>query len=199
MWTPKSDVSELLQAWNNGDTSARDQLMPLVFDDLKEIAQQHYRREGPGHTLQPTALVNELYLRLKGQRSVQWRSRREFFGVAASMIRRILVDYARKRQAAKREGGPKISFDEAFGLTMKEPMLIALDDGLKALEQVDPRGSRVVELHAFGGLRFDEIAKTLGVARSTALRDWKHAKLWLRRQLRDDRSSPEEQVDRCRK
>lgn len=189
MWKPSSDVSELLQAWNDGDTRARDQLMPLVFDDLKEIARQHYLREGPGHTLQPTALVNELYMKLKGQRSTRWRSRREFFGVAANMIRRILVDYARKRQAAKRESGPKISFDETFGLMMKEPVLIALDDALKALEQADPRGSRVVELHAFGGLRFDEIAEMLGVARSTALRDWKHAKLWLRRQLRDELSA----------
>lgn len=185
MWTPSSDVSELLQAWNDGDTRARDQLMPLVFDDLKKIARQHYRHENPGHTLQPTALVNELYMRLKDQKKVRWRSRREFFGTAAKMIRHILVDHARKRQAAKRKGGPKISFDEAFGLTLKEPMLIALDDALKALEQVDPRGSRVVELHAFGGLRFDEIAKTLGVDRSTACRDWKHARLWLRRQLRD--------------
>ncbi len=185
MWTPSSDVSRLLQAWNDGDTEARDQLMPLVFDDLREIAQRHYRREGSGHTLQPTALVNELYMKLKGQRGVQWRSRREFFAVSANMIRRILVDHARKRQAVKRgEEAPKISFDEAFGLTMKEPMLIALDDALKALEQVDPRGSRVVELHAFGGLRFEEIAETLEVARSTVFRDWKHAKLWLRRELR---------------
>ena len=180
-----NEVSRLLQDWNAGDTGARDQLISLVFDDLRDIARRHFERELPGHTLQPTALVNELYMRLKKQRSVQWRNRKEFFAVAAKMIRRILVDYARKRRAAKRgDGGPKISFDEAFGGAVDEPQLLALDDALKGLEKVDPRGSQVVELHAFGGLNFDEIAEVLQVARSTTLRDWKHAKLWLRRELR---------------
>ena len=179
------EVSRLLQGWNDGDTGDRDQLMSLVFDDLRAIARRHFDRELPGHTLQPTALVNELYMRLKKQRSVQWRNRQEFFAVAAKMIRRILVDHARKRSAVKRgDGGPKISFDEAFGGVMDEPQLIALDDALKGLEKVDPRGSQVVELHAFGGLSFDEIAEVLQVARSTTLRDWKHARLWLRRELR---------------
>lgn len=185
MSTSSHEVSDLLQAWNDGDTGARDRLMPLVFDELREIARRHYERELPGHTLQPTALVNELYMKLQRQRNVQWRNRKEFFAIAARMIRRILVDYARRRRAAKRgDGGPKISFDEALGLTVKEPILIALDDALEELEKVDPRGSRVVELHAFGGLKFEEIAEILGVARSTVLRDWKHARLWLRRQLR---------------
>ncbi len=180
----RHDISDLLRAWNDGDTGARDRLMPLVFDDLKEIARSYYRREGPGHTLQPTAMVNELYMRLKGQRSVQWRSRREFFGVAANMIRRILVDYARKRQAAKRgDGGPRISIDEALGLPVREPILIALNDALEDLAKVEPRGSRVVELHIFGGLKFHEIAEVLGIARRTVMRDWQHARLWLRRQL----------------
>lgn len=179
------DISNLLRAWNDGDAGARDRLMPLVFDDLREIARRYYERESPGHTLRPTALVNELYLKLERQKTVQWRDRRQFFAVAASLIRRILVDHARRRHAAKRgDGGPKICFDEALGLTVEEPILIALDDALEDLEKLDPRGSRVVELHAFGGLRFDEIAEILGVARSTALRDWKHARLWLRRQLR---------------
>ncbi len=178
------EVSRLLQDWNNGDTGARDQVISLVFDDLRDIARRHFGREVPGHTLQPTALVNELYVRLKKQRSVQWRNRKEFFAVSAKMIRRILVDHARKRGAAKRgDGGPKISFDEALGGLVDEPRLIALDDALMALEKVDPRGSQVVELHAFGGLNFDEIAEILKVARSTTLRDWKHAKLWLRREL----------------
>jgi RNA polymerase sigma factor (TIGR02999 family) len=181
-----SEISRLLQAWNVGDTSARDRLIPLVYDDLREIARRHFQREAPGHTLQPTALVHELYGRLKNQRRVQWRNRKEFFAVSANMIRRILVDYARKRRAAKRgDGGPKISFDEALGVGVEEPNLLALDDALKDLEKIDPRGSQVVELHAFGGLSFDEIAEVLGVARSTTLRDWKHARLWLRRHLRD--------------
>ncbi len=180
------DISDLLRAWNDGETGARDRLMPLVFDQLREIARQHYERESPGHTLQPTALVNELYMKLGRQRNVQWHNRKEFFAIAAKMIRRILVDHARRRRAAKRgDGGPKISFDEALGLTVEEPILIALDDALKDLEKIDPRGSRVVELHAFSGLKFVEIAEVLGVARSTVLRDWKHARLWLRRQLGD--------------
>lgn len=185
MPTRDNEVSQLLQEWNRGDTGARDQLISLVFDDLREIARRHFDREIPGHTLQPTALVNELYVRLKKQRSVQWRNRKEFFAVSAKMIRRILVDHARKRRAAKRgDGGPKVSFDEAFGGVVDDPQLIALDDALQGLEKVDPRGCQVVELHAFGGLSFDEIAEVLKVARSTTLRDWKHAKLWLRRELR---------------
>ncbi len=179
------DISDLLRAWNDGDAGARDRLMPLVFDELREIARWHYDRELPGHTLQPTALVNELYVKLQRQRNVQWRNRKEFFAVSANMIRRILVDHARRRRAAKRgDGGPKISFDEALGLTVREPILLALDDALEDLAKIDPRGSRVVELHAFGGLKFTEIAEILEVARSTVLRDWKHARLWLRRQLR---------------
>ncbi len=179
------EITQLLQAWNDGDIRARDQLIPLVFDDLRRIAQQHFERELPGHTLQPTALVNELYVKLQGQRRVQWRNRKEFYAISARMIRRILVDYARKRRAAKRgDGGPKVSFDEAFGISIEEPQLLALDDALKDLEKVDPRGSRVVELHVFAGLKFEEIAELLSVARSTVLRDWKHSKLWLRRHLR---------------
>ena len=179
-----SEVSRLLQAWNEGDSQARDRLIPLVFEDLKEIARKYYDRERPGHTLQPTALVTELYLKLKEQRRVQWRNRQEFFAVSASLIRRILVDHARKHQAAKRgDGGPKISFEEAFGWIVEEPHLIALDDALQDLEKADPRGSRVVELHVFGGLKFEEIVEVLGIGRSTVLRDWKHARLWLRRHL----------------
>ncbi len=179
------DITQLLQAWNDGDIQARDQLIPLVFDDLRRIAQQHFDRQNAANTLQPTALVSELYVKLQGQRRVQWRNRKEFYAISARMIRRILVDYARKRRAAKRgDGGPKISFDEAFGISIEEPELLALDDALKDLESIDPRGSRVVELHAFAGLRFDEIAEVLSIARSTALRDWKHARLWLRRHLR---------------
>ena len=182
-----TEVSELLQAWNDGDVAARDRLMPLVFDDLKAIARNHYERESQGHTLQPTALVNELYMKFQKQRRVQWRNRREFFAVSANMIRRILVDHARKRQAAKRgDGGPKISFEEALGWTIDEPMLVALDDALRDLALVDPRGSRVVELHVFGGLTFVEVAEELQVARATVMRDWQHARLWLRRHLSDE-------------
>jgi len=185
MPTTRSEVTRLLQAWSGGDSEARDQLIPLVFDELRHIARRQLKLEKPGHTLQPTALVHELYVKLVDQKRVQWESRRDFFAVAAQLIRRILVDYARKRHAAKRgSGGPKISLDEALGLPdVRDPNLIALDDALQALEQVDPRGSRIVELHVFAGLKLEEIAEVLKISRSTVIRDWNHAKLWLRREL----------------
>lgn len=186
MASPRSEVTRLLHAWSEGDTDARDRLIPLVFDELRRIARRQLDRERPNHTLEPTALVNELYLRLVDQRNVHWESRRDFFAVSAALIRRVLVDYARRRNAAKRGagGGPKISLDEAIGLPVTDdPTLLALDDALKDLEAIDPRGSRIVELHVFTGLGHDEIAEVLGISRSTVIRDWSHAKLWLRREL----------------
>ena len=185
MPTPRSDVTRLLQAWSDGDAEARDELIPLVFDELRRIASFQLDREGSAHTLQPTALVHELYLKLIDQKSVRWNSRRDFFAIAAKLIRRILVDHARRRRAAKRgSGAVKIAFDEALGLAeVKDPSILALDEALQALEKVDPRGSRVVELHAFAGLQHEEIAEVLDVSRSTVIRDWNHAKLWLRREL----------------
>ncbi len=184
----EGDISRLLKAWNEGDERARDQLIPMVHDDLRGIARRQYERERRDHTLQPTALVNELYLKLVNQRRVRWQNRREFFAVSAKLIRRILVDHARRRRAAKRgSDGVRISFDEALGLPIvSDPTLIALDDAIEDLEKVDPRGARVVELHVFGGLTFEEIAEVLGVARGTVFRDWKHARLWLRRYLNSE-------------
>ena len=183
--SPDQEISRLLSAWSEGDLGARDRLIPLVFDELRAIAGRHYQLERREHTLQPTAVVNELYVRLAAQRNVQWRHRREFFAVAARLIRRILVDHARRLQAAKRgRGATRVAFDEALGLpTMEDPMLLALDQALNALAEADPRGARVVELHAFGGLKFHEIADMLRVSRATVMRDWRHARLWLRRQL----------------
>ncbi len=185
MTSAKSEVTALLQAWSDGDEEARDRLIPLVLEDLRRIARRQLALEKPGHTLQPTALINELYIRLVDQKRVRLESRRDFFAVAAGLIRRILVDHARRRRAAKRgSGGPKISFDEELGLAApQDPELLALDDALKDLEKVDRRGSRVVELHIFAGLGHDDIAAVLGLSRSTVIRDWNHAKLWLRRQL----------------
>ncbi len=185
MATSPSEITRLLQAWSDGDPEAREQVIPLVFDELRRIARQQYAQERLNHTLQPTALVSELYMKLVGQKNARWRNRGQFFAVAAQLIRRILVDHARRHQAARRGGGgPKISFAEDLGLpALEEPHLLELDAALKDLEKKDPRGSRVVELHAFGGLSFDEIAEVLDVSRITTLRDWKHAKLWLRRQL----------------
>ncbi len=183
--TPAGEITRLLNAWGDGDSDARDRLIPLVFDDLRQIARRQFEREKPGHTLQPTAIVNELYLKLLHQRQVNWESRRDFFAVSAELIRRILVDHARKRQAKKRGGdGPKIALDEALGVSGEpDPALIALDDALESLAELDPRGSRVVELRIFAGLTLEEIAEILQVARSTVIRDWNHATLWLRREL----------------
>ena len=181
-----AEISRLLFAWSEeGDLGARDRLIPLVFDELRAIARRELRRERANHTLQPTAIVNELYLRLADQRKVQWRHRREFYGVASTLIRRILVDHARKRQAARRgQAVPMVSFEEALGVPIPEDSsIVDLDEALEALGRVDPRGAKVVELHAFGGLSFDEIAEALKIGRATALRDWNHAKLWLRRHL----------------
>ncbi|HEX9736375.1 MAG TPA: sigma-70 family RNA polymerase sigma factor [Thermoanaerobaculia bacterium] len=181
----QSEITRLLKAWSDGETDARDQLIPLVVDELRRIARYQLDRENPGHTLQPTAIVNELYLKLVDQKSVQWNNRRDFFAIAAKLIRRILVDHARKRRAAKRGSGEvKVAFDEALGLPEgRDPSLIALDDGMDCLARIDPRGSRVVELHVFAGLKFEEIAEVLAISRSTVIRDWNHARLWLRREL----------------
>ena len=185
MSSGNGDVTRLLEAWNQGDLEARDALIPIVFEELKRIARRQLQRERQGHTLQPTALVHELYMKLVNQRRVQWQNRRDFFAVSSKLIRRILVDHARKRQAARRGGGePRISFEEVLGLPDdQDPSILALDDALDDLGRTDPRGSRVVELHVFGGLTFDEIGEVIGVARSTVIRDWNHAKLWLRRAL----------------
>ena len=180
-----AEISRLLCAWSDGDPEARDRLIPLVLAELRAIANRQMKHEQAGHTLQPTAIVNELYLRLVNQKQVQWRHRSEFFGVASTLIRRILVDHARKRRAARR--GPaelKVSFDEALGVpAMEDSSILALDEALKALKEVDSRGAQVVELHAFGGLSFEEVAEVLKIGRATALRDWNHARLWLRRYL----------------
>ncbi|MEM1181920.1 MAG: ECF-type sigma factor [Acidobacteriota bacterium] len=183
-----SDISRLLTSWTDGDAGARDQLMPLVFDELRTIAKRQYQNERDDHTLQPTAIVNELYMRLAAQKKVQWRHRREFFSVAARLVRRILVDHARKRAASKRgDGEPRVVFDEALGLpAMEDPMLVALDECLNELSQLDERGARIVELHAFTGLTFEEISELLNISRATVMRDWKHARLWLRRALLDE-------------
>ncbi len=181
-----NDLTDLLRAWSRGDPNARDQLMPQIYGDLRLIAANQLARERPGHTLQPTAVVNELYLRLQAQRRVSWDSRSDFFAVAAKLIRRILVDHARKRQAARRGGKDalRVSLDQDLGFPVERaPELIALDDALGSLEKHDERSSRVVELHIFGGLTFAEISRLLEVAQATVYRDWQHARLWLRREL----------------
>jgi len=183
------DVTQLLFDWNNGDQQALDKLMPLVYDELRRLAASHLRRERRNHTLQTAALVNEAYLRLIDQTRANWQNRSQFFGVAAQMMRRILVDHARDHQTAKRGGGaPKLSLEEVIGASdeksgEKDVDLIALDDALKDLAVFDPRQSRIVELRFFGGLELDEVAEAIGVSVSTVKREWNMAKAWLFNQL----------------
>jgi RNA polymerase sigma factor (TIGR02999 family) len=183
---PPHEITRLLQAWRHGETAARDELMSLIYAELHRLARGYMRRERPGHTLQTTALINEAYLRLIGQTRTDWRSRAQFFGMAAQFMRRILVDHARARHSAKRQGAglPPVSLDEAAVFAPERgPALVALDEALDRLESLDPRKARVVELRYFGGLTVDETADLLDVAAITVMRDWSLAKAWLQREL----------------
>ncbi len=179
------DVTGLLFAWSQGDRAALDRLVPLVERELQLLAHRYLRRERAGHTMQTTALVNEAYIRLIDQREPRWQSRAHFFGIAAQMMRRILIDHARKVAYTKRGGGAqKVSLDEACVLAEgRAAELVALDDALTALARVDERKSRVVELRYFGGLSVDEAAEVLGVHPDTVTREWRRAKTFLRREL----------------
>ena len=182
---PERDVTSLLVRWRNGDANAFDELAPIVYDELRKLARSHLRRERPGHTLQSTALVHEAYLRMIDQQNVSWQNRSHFYGIAAQMIRRILVDYARAKKTKKRgEAAPKIAFEEAAGAHGAEDLdLVALDDALKALAEIDPRQSRIVELRYFAGLSIEDTAEVLGISPATVKRDWTVARAWLRREL----------------
>lgn len=183
---PSEGVTQLLIDWGTGDQAALDKLMPLVYSELRRLASNYLRRERQGHTLQPTALVNEAYLKLIDQRNAKWQNRAQFYGVAAQLMRRILVDHARQRQASKR-GGPdqrRLSITSA-GRFAKQPEvdLLALHEALEELAALDPQQARVVELKFFGGLSIEETAEVLGVGHATVERDWKMARAWLRRRL----------------
>ena len=182
----REDVTRLLIEWSNGDPVALDQLMPMVYAELRSLASRYLRRERIDHTLQPTALVNEAYLRLVDQRSVRWQNRAHFFGVAAQMMRRILVDHAKGHHRAKRGGSArKVSLEEAIGITdERADGLVALDEALTMLAGFDERKSRVVEMRYFGGLSVEETAEVLQVSVNTVLRDWKLAKAWLYHQVK---------------
>src|SRR5690349_10802812 len=179
------DVTRLLARWGQGDREALDQLTPLVYNELRRLAKAYLRRERPDHTLEGTALVHEAYLRLIDQRQVEWKSRSQFFGLAAELIRRILVDHARARVAAKRGGGSfKLSLDDAIAPPQEKDLdLVALDDALQALARTDPQQSRIVELRYFGGLTIEETAETVGVSVATIKRDWVMAKAFLKREM----------------
>jgi RNA polymerase sigma factor (TIGR02999 family) len=181
-------VTALLTDWSRGDTTALDQLLPLVYAELRRIAARQLRRERVAHTLQPTALVHEVYLRLVDQRQVDWQDRAHFLGVAAQTMRRILVDHARRHGARKRgDGVPCVSIDDATEIAASQEMpLLALDHALGRLETIDPDLAKIVELRAFGGLTIEEAAHVLKVSPSTAKRDWRTAKAWLNRELGSD-------------
>lgn len=179
-------VTTLLRAWSRGDQRAFDQLTPLVYDELRRRARYYLRAERANHTLRPTALVHEVYLRLVKLDDVDWQDRTHFFALAARQMRRILVDSARARKYQKHGGGAvNVTFDDAFAVVAaRHPDLVALDDALSALTAQDARKGQVVELRFFGGLTNEEIAAELGISTDTVTRDWQMAKLWLRRELR---------------
>ena len=181
-------ITQLLVDWRNGDTSALGELTPMVYEEMRRLANHYMRRERQGHTLQTSALVNEAYIRLVDHKNMHWQNRAHFFAVAAQAMRRILVDHARGLNYAKRGGGAlKVELDEgAIVAEERAAELIALDDVLMDLGRLDPRKSRLVELRYFGGLSIDETAEALGIAPITVRREWRKAKAWLHRALSKD-------------
>jgi RNA polymerase sigma factor (TIGR02999 family) len=179
------NVTQLLQRWSGGDSRALDELTPLVYSEVRKLARSYLRRERPNHTLQPTALVNEAYIRLVDQRRVQWQNRAHFFGIAAQMMRRVLVDHARMRQAEKRGSGENaVVLDDALAVSADRGVdLVRLDDALEALAALDARQARIVELRFFGELTIEETAEVVQVSPATVKREWAAARTWLRREL----------------
>lgn len=177
----QESITQLLESWSSGDQEAAERLLPLVYEELRRIAARQLRQERGAHTLQATAIVHEAYLRLIGQEGLQWPSRAHFFAFAAHLIRRILVDYARSRNRAKRGGQyDQVTLAEVADLALeKSPDLVALDEALSSLEKVDPRKATVVELRFFAGLTLEEIAVQLGISQETVGREWRRAKAWL--------------------
>jgi RNA polymerase sigma-70 factor (ECF subfamily) len=179
-------ITQLLLRWNSGDEQALEKLMPLVQSELRRLAGNYLRRERPGHTLQPTALVNEAYLRLVDQRQANWQNRAQFYGIAAQLMRRILVDHARRHKATKRGGSDqqRLSLTSAHDVSDKPDLdLLALHEALEELATVDLQQSRIVELKFFGGLSIEETAEVMTLGHATVERDWKMARAWLRRKL----------------
>jgi len=181
----QKQITQMLVDWGNGDEAALERLTPLVYDQLHRLARKYMVRERPGHTLQASALVNEAFIRLIDWKNVHWQNRAHFFGVSAQIMRRILVDFARSRDYAKRGGGVRnVSLDEAAVIpTERGTDLVALDEALNSLAELDERQSRVVELRFFGGLSLEEIAEVLRVSVGTVRRDWSLARAWLHREL----------------
>ena len=190
---PRHDMTRLLQEWHGGDKQALDQLVPLVLGELRRIAKAHFAKEAPGHTLQPTALINEVYLRLIDADRVDWQNRAQFFGIAARLMRRVLVDHARGRGAAKRWGeAHRTNLDlDHIVPGSREVDLVDLDDALSEMSRINPEGARIVEMRYFTGLTLEEVAAVLGTSRTTAKRRWRTAKLWLHHALRHNGGPPD--------
>jgi RNA polymerase sigma-70 factor, ECF subfamily len=183
-------ISLLLRQWGAGDLQARDELVPLVHRELRKRAAGYLRRERPNHTLQPTALVNEAYLRLMGHRRVTWVNRAQFFGVAAQIMRRILVDHARDRHAAKRLGGVRVTLDDGIGaVPPPDCEVLMLDEALRELGRIDERQARIVELKYFAGLSEEEVGAVLSLSRATISREWQSARAWMYRRMTTGRIS----------
>ncbi len=182
--SPK-EITRLLVAWGGGDQSALEELAPLVHSELHRLAHHYMGRERAGHTLRTSALVNEAYIRLIDWKDVRWQNRAHFFAVSAQLMRRILVDFARDRQYLKRGGGAlQVSLGEAAAFTVERGAdLVALDEALTALAEVDPRKAQIVEMRFFGGLSIEEVAEVLKISKETVMRDWRLAKVWLLREL----------------
>lgn len=187
MAASQHQITQLLVACSKGDQAAFDELMPLVYGELRRMARRYTAGQRVGHTLQTTALIHEAYMKLVGQKEKRWQNRAHFFGVAAQAMRHIMVDYARARHAGKRGGEARtVSFDEAAMVTENRAAeMVALDDALKRLAELAPRQSRVVELRYFGGLNVEETAEVLKVSPETVTRDWRMAKAWLMRELQE--------------
>lgn len=180
-----SSLTQLLVQWSDGDTGALDEIIPLVYQELRRLANTYLQREQRQHTLQPTALVHEVYLRLAGQENADFQNRAQFFGLAAKLMRNVLVDHARAQKRAKRGGSQiKLSLSKADAFDNREDVdLIALDDALSTLAATNPQHSQIVELRYFGGLTIEETAEVLGISHATVERSWKFARAWLRTQL----------------
>ena len=184
-----SNITELLASWREGNQEARDRVVDAVYGELRRLAHHHLRRERAGHTLQTTALAHDAYLQLVDQRKVQWQSRAHFFGIAAHLIRRILVEYARRRSAGKRGlEAVRVPLDPELAASQpRDVTVVAIDDALNALSSVDPQQSRIVELRFFGGLTVEETASVLDISPRTVKREWRMARAWLHRELESGR------------
>ncbi|MCI0336576.1 MAG: sigma-70 family RNA polymerase sigma factor [Acidobacteria bacterium] len=185
MTSMPEEITQLLIAWNQGDQGARDKLMPLIYDELRRVARGHLRRERINHTLQPTALVNEAFLRLIDQSEVNWQNRAHFFAAAARLMRQILINHAEARRAAKRGGSAeRVSLNDVNHFVAGQEIdLVALNEALKNLERLDPQQGQIVELRYFTGLTIDEIAEVMDISPATVKREWSTARTWLRREL----------------